>query len=157
MRKKKLKKAPVIPGSHFEFLNTGIFPATVLFIHGLQYEEIMRRLLDIPATHWEWHAALKEEPEQKFIEQGSYMAMRREIITRTLPNGEVDTRMCFYIIIKPKFKFTDYEFCKLAHEVLHICQYVLVDILDRNKEQEAEAYLHTHLMEQCIKVLRKKT
>lgn len=62
----------------------------------------------------------------------------------------------FYIYIGEEFKFTDYEYCKLAHEVLHICQFLLPDFLDRNREFESEAYLHTHLMEQCLKAIRGK-
>lgn len=60
----------------------------------------------------------------------------------------------FYIIIKPLFDFSDKHMCYLAHECLHICQFFLKDILDRNREYEAEAYLHTHLMQQALKHLR---
>jgi len=60
----------------------------------------------------------------------------------------------FYIILTEEFDFSDYAYCKLAHEVLHICQFILPDILNRDREYECEAYLHTHIMMQCLNQIR---
>lgn len=64
----------------------------------------------------------------------------------------------YYIIRIPKeFTFSDLDYVTLAHEVLHITQYFLTDVLDRDVENEAEAYFHSYLMEYCLNVIRGKT
>lgn len=138
------------PGKFVSWLNTGIFPASIIFTHNLQYDEIMKELLKIKVTAWYWHAALMGDKE--LIDCGNYFALKREVEHNTTG----DKKTLFYIIIKEKFLFTDYEFCKLAHEVLHICQFMLKDFLDRDREFECEAYLHTHIMQQCLKELRQQ-
>lgn len=73
----------------------------------------------------------------------------------TVVSTEGDKVVKFYFLyIKNPFGFTDQEMCELAHECVHLCQHVLPDYLDRNKEMECEAYLHTHLMSQCLKTFR---
>lgn len=131
-----------------QWLDTGIFPATILFAHGFEYDELMKELLKIPAKDWCWHAGLKED--KSLIDNGTCFALKREL---EHVNGGQDT-ICFYIILKEQFKFSDYDYCKLAHEVLHICQFMLKDFLDRDREFECEAYLHTHIMKQCLQHLR---
>jgi hypothetical protein len=129
-----------------QYFNAGIFPATVMFVNGFDYDEVIKHTKKHKGDTW--HIALGEDRE--FWNKSNYAAMRRSI-EHTKTGKFID----HYIIkIKEPFKFTDFEYCKLAHEVLHICQYLLPDILDRNKENECEAYLHTHLMEQCLKELR---
>lgn len=88
--------------------------------------------------------------DKKLFDSCGYLACKR--IIKNVKTGE--TKTLFYIFIKGEFKFTDYEMVKLAHECLHICQFSLPDILDRDKENEAEAYLHSHLMHQILKLLR---
>lgn len=129
------------------WLDTGIFPATVMFACGFEYEEIISNLKKKKAKVW--IEGLVDQKE--FIERSNYCYV---ITTLTSKKTGKET-ILFYIIIKEVFKFTDFEYCKLAHEVLHICQYLLPDILNRNKEHEAEAYLHTHLMSSILKELRK--
>jgi hypothetical protein len=60
----------------------------------------------------------------------------------------------WYLILKDPFGFTDEEFITLAHECIHLVQFRLKDVLDRDREYECEAYLHSHLMSQCLKALR---
>ena len=60
------------------------------------------------------------------------------------------------IIFIKIFDFSDWSMCTLAHECLHITQFMLPEILDRNREYECEAYLHTHIMEQALNKLRGK-
>lgn len=133
---------------HLRFLDAGIFPATILFSHGYSYDELMEKLPKKDFT-W-WHFGL--EDSKKLIDNGNYFGLKREVTHKK--KGKEETRTMFYIIIKEQFLFTDYEYCKLAHEVLHICQFALPDFLNRDREYEAEAYLHTHIMKQCLTVLR---
>jgi hypothetical protein len=52
------------------------------------------------------------------------------------------------IILKYGFDPTNpHNMGTLAHETLHLCQEFLPIFLDRNKEMEAEAYFHSHIME----------
>jgi len=130
------------------FFNTGIFPATVMFVFGFDYDEILALLKKKKAVTWS--KAIEEDRE--LMTDSNFLAMKRGL-TNVKTGKEIDH---FIIKIKEPFLFTDFEYCKLAHEVLHICQYVLPDILNRNKEHEAEAYLHTHLMNQCLGAVRGK-
>lgn len=130
------------------WLDTGIFPAIVMFSCGFEYEEIIKLLKIKKAI--EWIQGISDH--KLFIETSNYCYIKSTL--KTVKTGK--EKDLFYIIIKEQFTYTDYEYCKLAHECLHICQCVLPDILDRNKEHEAEAYLHTHLMQQCLKAIRGK-
>lgn len=128
-----------------QYLDTGIFPATVLFSCGFTYEEIIKLLKKSEAK--DWLDGFQGGETKQIME--CWCAMRRDI--ENTKTGEKKTM--FYIIIDG-FDFSDMDYCKLAHEVLHICQFFLPDALDRNKEYEAEAYLHTHLMKQCLNHIR---
>lgn len=129
-----------------QYLNTGIFPATVMFVVGFTYDEVIKHTKKHKGDTW--HIALSED--RVFWNNSNYAAMKRSI--ENTKTGEwVDH---FIIKIKEPFTFSDYDYCKLAHEVLHICQYLLPKILNRDQENECEAYLHTHLMQQCLKELR---
>lgn len=124
-------------------LNTGIFPAKVLFCTGFTYDEFVKELRKQKAG--EWAEALKRD--KALIDGGKNFALKR-----TIEGGAT----YFYIIFTNPFQFKDWWYCKLAHEVLHICQFLLPDMLDRDREYECEAYLHTHLMEQALNKLRGK-
>lgn len=126
-------------------LNTGIFDAYVTFSCRFTYDEIVENLKQ--QNCHEWAESISEDKE--FIDNGYHFALKRTVTKKT------DTRTYFFIILKD-FRFTDQDYCELAHEVLHICQFLLPDVLDRNREFECEAYLHTHLMKQCLKLLRGK-
>jgi hypothetical protein len=131
------------------WLNAGIFPGTLLLSCGFTYTALMG-LLKAKKAH-DWLAGLK--PHQAFIEGSNYC-----YISTTVTNPKTGKSVyLYYIFIRDTFQFTDREYCNLAHECLHICQVLLPDILNRDREHEAEAYLHTHLMEQCLKALRGDT
>lgn len=138
-----MKKADKI----LHWLDTGIFPATVLFIHRFSYEETIRLLKEKKADGWlgAFNRAIKSN---NLTETGWWAnwTLMQDRKTKEAAN--------YFFIHIPNFEFTDYDYCKLAHEIVHIVQFMLPDILDRNREIEAEAYLHTHLMKQCLKVLR---
>lgn len=126
------------------FLDTGQFPATVLFCAGVERAEIIKALKTYKKAPY-WFKAI--EHDFTIIEDGVWgKALKRIVGERTL----------FYIIIKDKFKFTDGDYARLAHECLHICQFLLPELLDRDREFECEAYLHTHLMMQCLECIRRK-
>ena len=128
------------------YLNTGIFSAIILFSHGFDFDEITGVLKDTKAKEWR----IGIENDRELIDGGNCFALSREITNSK--TGKVVS--LYYIILKQDFDFTDYSYCKLAHEVLHICQFMLPDLLDRNREFECEAYLHTHIMSQCLKQIR---
>ena len=133
---------------HLHWLDTGIFPSTIMFSHNFTYDEITKLLKRKKA--YDWLAGIINE--KVLFESGNCLALRKDIETVK----KTKQKTLLYIHLPTQFQFTDYDYCKLAHEVLHICQFMLPDILDRNKELEAEAYLHTHIMMQCLKVLRSK-
>lgn len=128
------------------YLNMGIFPGTVMFSCGFDYDYIVKFYKKHKAKDW----LLGLQGDKELIDGGNFFALHREIYNSK--TGE--NKHLYYIILKQQFTFTDYEMCILAHEIVHVCQFFLKDILDRNKEIEAEAYLHTHLMQQCLKELR---
>lgn len=146
MKKKRVTKKQ--PLKALEWLDFGIFPGYVLLCYNMNYDEI-RQELNKKKTEY-WHFGIRDD--EKLINSGNWCALKRELINKD--NGEI--RKLFYIIISSTFKNTDYDYAKLAHEVTHICQFYLPHVLDRNKELEAEAYLHTHLMMQCLKVIKGK-
>lgn len=127
------------------WLNTGIFPDDILFSIGFAYEELIKNLKKLKADGW----ATGIQNDKNLIEGSTFIAMKREYV-----NAKGRTMTNFYIIIKNPFPFTDESYCFLAHEVLHICQFMLPDFLSRDREIECEAYLHTHLMTQCLKAIR---
>lgn len=132
---------------HIHFLDMGIFPGTILFAHGFSYDDLIS-LLNKKKIN-EWIAPIVGEKE--LIDSAHNLAMKREMF-----NPKTGESKTFYYILIKEFKFTDFCYCKLAHEILHITQFHLPDILNRNKEIEAEAYLHTYIMERCLNVLRGK-
>lgn len=129
------------------WLNTGIFPATIMFSVGFTYDEINKMLTRKKA--WDWKLGISNDME--LIDSGNNFSLSRTIYKK---KGDKDTCTVFYIILKECFKFDDHDYCKLAHEVLHTCQFILPEILNRDREFECEAYLHTHIMKQCLSVLR---
>lgn len=151
MRKKTKPKK-----NHFiDFINMGCYPGCVLFCHGYTADEFIATLKKLYKTG-EWKAEKGAQTwllgiEDYDFKDGKYWALRR-----VLEHPKYGKKICHYILIFDDFKFTDEEMCKLAHECLHICQFYLPDVLERDKEIEAEAYLHTHLMRQCLNLLRSK-
>ncbi len=126
--------------------NMGTLPGYVMISCGYNYKQITRKLIKMKYRSWAKALSVHKE----VINQSSQVACRAK--NKSSKTGQV--RHYYYIILQRKFKFTDEDYAMLAHEVLHICQFYLPDILNRDREVEAEAYLHTYLMKQCLKVLR---
>lgn len=129
-----------------QYLDAGIFPFTVLLSVGFRYKKLYKHLKKTGAKGWA--QAIKNDRE--LVNQNNYLALWRGV---TLPKNGITTDYSF-IIITDFFDFSDEEMVKLAHEVLHICHFALPKILNIEKEFEAYAYLHSHLMRQCLKHLR---
>lgn len=150
---KKKKQLKII-----DFLNFGIFPGTILFSVGNSFDEIINTInKEYKSGRWVTEKghnlwSLGIDSDQKLLTSGTYFCLKRELEN---PKEGLEKTL-YYLIITEQFEFTDYEMCKLAHEVVHLCQFHLPDILDRNREIEAEAYVHTHIMMQALKILRGK-
>ena len=128
---------------YISWLNFGSFPGNCMFIVAFDYEEcikIMKR-----KKSGDWILALQEtksmwdEPNAGFVSK------------RTLVTGEI----FYFLVLRKKFDFTnDDHHATLAHEVLHLISYHLPFHLDPMEENEAFCYTHTHIMQQCYKILR---
>lgn len=136
-----------ITQKHFHglrWLDFGIFFGGILFSHGLSNEEIIIDLKKVKAKEW--------------LDAFNYANKTREFSNwcahRTTYTSEGKEKHFSFIIIKDQFDFSDDHYTKLAHEVLHICQFTLPDYLNRDREFECEAYLHTHIMTQCLQAIR---
>ena len=118
-----------------------------MFSAGFSHKEIAQLLKRKKAT--DWLVGISNESDINLI-NNNWCCLKRELV-RSKTN---ETKTYFYINLNNCFEFTDYDYCKLAHEITHLCQFFLPDVLDRTKEIEAEAYFHTHIMQQCLKILR---
>lgn len=151
---RNLKIKPSASKKFIEFINHGCYPGFTMFSCGFKYDEIISELKKMYKTTKEeekdqhWLIAL--QGDKVLIDGGTKFGLRRVI--ENTKTGE--TKDLFYIILD-EFKFEDYDYLALAHECLHICQFFLPNILDRNKEIEAEAYFHSHLMKKCLEAIRK--
>jgi hypothetical protein len=123
------------------------FRASIMFMSGFKFQEVIDHLKTLDDSE-EWIEALSSPGEEEFFTE-SYMAASLRTVEK-----EGKSRKYFFIWTRDVFQFTDYEYCALAHEVVHICQFLLPTHCDRNKETEFEAYTHTYIMEECLKAIR---
>lgn len=128
------------------WLNFGSFPGSVLFANGYEYEELIESLKRKKCTSW----AKALMPSEGLVTQADNLTIFQEM------EEDGGSYQYFFLLIKRPFEFSDEEYCILAHEVLHLCQFHLCKVLNRDREFEAEAYTHTHLMKQAIAALRLK-
>jgi hypothetical protein len=61
-----------------------------------------------------------------------------------------------FICLQEEFDFSDRHHTILSHEVIHACTHHLKSMFDIVTENEAFAYTHTHILNQCYEVLRRK-
>lgn len=130
---KKKKLATVASLSHGQF-----FGHTLLAINATPKDILTN--CDQPK---EWREALKHIPEYLF-ENSWGVACKREV------KGVTYT----FLFLHKGFDFSDNDYVRLAHEITHLCQFILPDFLDRNREIECEAYFHSYLMTQVLEVIR---
>lgn len=126
----------------------GMFPASVCFISGFKYRQIVSDLKKKKRARL-WLAGIRSEKE--IIKSSEWLSL-----FKTLEVGKNKTDVKLYYIIIKDFRFTDMCYVRLAHEVTHICQFFLPRVLNRDEEHEAEAYLHSYIMERCLNSLRGK-
>lgn len=127
-----------------DWLNMGIFPPTICFVCGFTKAELCDHLKRMKAN--DWLTAIKDATIDPRYWYG------KKIDVEHVRSGEIKS---YLFIIIPRFDFLDDDFVKLAHEITHVCQFYLPDAnVNRDREIECEAYLHTHIMRQCIKKLR---
>ena len=121
-------------------INFGIFPGKCHFDVGWTFEDAQKELTD------EWIAGVETFPE-------FFTGYRARWVT--LDNKETKEEVKLFYIHLDSFKYQDIDYIRLSHEILHIVNFHLKDILNRDEEFEAEAYLHTHLMQQCLDIINK--
>lgn len=126
----------------------GMFNGSLCFSCGFSYDEIIKHFAKTKAKEW----AVAISLDKKMVDDGFAFGMERTC--ENIKTGK--TQKFYFLILKEPFEYTDRQYCVLAHELIHILQFYLPGVLDRNMEIEAEAYLHTFLMESCLKVLRGK-
>lgn len=134
-----------------EWIKLGQFGGYFMFSCGYDYNEIIARLCRNDLDKKEaakWKAGIIGDMDLINNKSSWGTALKRVIENKKTS----DSVTLFYIIIKG-FDGSSEAFIKLAHECVHICQFFLPDVLDRNKEIEAEAYFHTYIMQECIKVM----
>jgi len=130
------------------YLDCGIFPSTVLFSNGFTYDELYKHLKKTGAKEWLYGL----EGDKKTIDNGKFFALYRNI------EHKGHSIQLFYIIFTESFKFNDSSYTILAHEIIHILQFMLPTLnVDMVIEMESTAYLHSHLMNQCLKELRESS
>jgi len=127
----------------------GIFPAHLMFSCGFTQDELNMHLKRKKAK--QWIAGMAAEINTSLFNGKAWGWAVRHVIKHDQTGEEVTL---FHVHIRDKFDFSDESFIKLAHEIVHVCQFFLPDVLNRDREYEAEAYLHTYLMRNIIKDLR---
>ncbi len=137
-----VKSKKVIGTIHCE-----MFSSVILLCYNVRQQEILKKLLSWDKDVRYWHDGIKNEVNH--FEKPSWGFVLKRIVTR----GK-DEKTLFYLVIKNKFRFDDFDYCSLAHEVVHLCQFILPDILDRDREIEAEAYFHSYLMTKVLDAIR---
>jgi hypothetical protein len=128
------------------FFDVGIWPISICFSSCYSHAELTKILQSIKgAERW----AIGLEGDEKFFKGCWGCALANVIET----DGESET--LHYITLNEGFDFRNhYHYCQLAHECLHICQFMLPAFLDVNKEIEAVAYTHTFIMDKCLTILK---
>lgn len=130
--------------------DSGIWPcAGIIFIQGFSYQEIIENFNNDNCKNWS--EGIKDD--KALIDSAKYLAMRR-----TIYGDKEDPRPTdlYYIILQDPFNHEPIEYAKLAHEVIHICQFIF-EVCNAHpiEEKEAFAYTHTHIMEQILKQVTK--
>jgi hypothetical protein len=139
---KKQKRIQVL-----HWLNNGHYPGYVMFSCGFSYDELIKLLRRKKADGW----VRGIENDKVLFDDSTALCSQRTI--KALDGGKDLTLQ--YIYIKDSFDFSDKAYVTLAHECVHLCQFFLPDInINRDVEIESEAYYHSHIMKQCLDILR---
>ena len=122
----------------------------ILLCCGMRQKELEKHLEKLGEDWSNWLLGIQGE------DFGDSEAWGEQYST-TIYNDKDESRRLNYIFLYNGFNFAkDYDYCALAHEVLHLLQFELPRFgIDMHKEIESSAYLHTHVMSECIEALRK--
>jgi hypothetical protein len=130
------------------YINIGVFPREIMFCVGFTPEQIIEHLKKHKEK--EWIQGIENNID--FIKKSIYCACSQQIIdTKT----ERPIKRLYYLIFTEPFMFEDGSYTILAHEVLHVVQFALKDVLDITEEYEAFAYTHSFVMNKCLAYIRK--
>jgi hypothetical protein len=129
-----------------EWIPMGCFPGYLMFNYRFKYKELMQELDNIEATEY----------IRAFSEDQHHIDNVWCVMSREMENTVTGEKVTYIMLnIPDEFDFEEpYSYCKLAHEIVHVCQFHLPAILDRNVEIEAEAYFHTFLMEKVLNLIK---
>ncbi len=128
-------------------LNFGSFHGKILFTAGYSYDEICKELKKQKCLEW---LQAFENTHSLWSDTCSGFSS----LTTVTINGK-DYQYCF-VCLRDRFDFSDRAHSILSHEVIHICTHNLSQMFDIVKENEAFAYTHTHILDQCYNILRNK-
>lgn len=128
-------------------LNFGSFPGKILFTCGYKFDEVCKQLKKEKC--YEWLQCFETTKYLWTADCRGFGSFR----TLTVKGKEY---YYSFLCLRDCFDFTDEAHATLSHEVIHICSQQLPDLFDIVKENEAFAYTHTHILNQCYKVLRNK-
>lgn len=139
--------AKVVSKAVLHMVNFGSFHGKILFTAGYTYDEICKELKKQKCDEW-----LVAFENTKYL-WGKDVAGFSSLQTVSINGKEYES--CF-VCLRDVFDFSDKAHATLSHEVIHICTHNLSNMLDIVKENEAFAYTHTHILNQCYDVLRGK-
>lgn len=125
-------------------LNFGSFPGKVMFSCGYLFDEVMKELKKQKCNEW----ATAFNSCRDLSDQGTagFAAQRRLVI-------KGNSYVYSFIFIRDEFDYSPKHHATLSHEVIHACTFHLSDMIDIVKENEAFAYTHTHILNQCYDIL----
>lgn len=132
-----------ISDKHINWLDFGIFFGSCMFVCGFSYEETLKVLKKKKSDGW---ITAFESTKDVWESGGAAFASKREMS----PSGKI----YFFLVLKDRFDFSDEHQRRLAHECIHLASFNISGTLNPMVENEAFAYLHTHLMKQCHDILR---
>ena len=128
-------------------LNFGSFPGKIMFTAGYSFEEACKELKKQKCNDW---LECFKQTEYLFEPTCAGFASTRILSVK----GKEYTFN--FVCLRDEFNFSDKHHATLSHEVIHICTHQLKDMIDIVRENEAFAYTHTHILNQCYEVLRNK-
>jgi len=140
--------AKFISNAVMQTLNFGSFPGKILFTCGYTYDEICKELKKQKCD--EWLQCFKTTDHLFSTDTKGFFAKRKLDI-----KGEEYTYNFLHLIDLFDFN-NEQHHVTLAHEIIHGVSFNLKDLLDIVEENEAFAYTHTHIMNQCYAALRNK-
>lgn len=124
----------------------GIFGGKIMFSCGYSFKQLIKELKKQEC--YDWAKGLKKKKDEDGVAGHAF-------VRNVKRKGSKTTH--YYLCLPKSWTWTDDEYVTLAHEALHLCQYKLSEILNRDVETEAEAYTHTHIMKQILSRLKGET